>query len=445
MKKNAYIIYICISVAVCIIPLLAMTFHKTEATSENKTLKELPHITDEDGSFNVEYMTEMGDYFSERFAYRQELVSLNGTVVSKMLETSTVEDVIAGKNDWLFYSATLDDFRHDNSESERMLYNMAHNVKLMQDYCEDMGAAFVFTIAPNKNSLYGQYMPSRYQYLINDMSDAERLAPYLVAEDINYVDLFDLFENQDEILYYRKDSHWNNKGAVLSYNALLDKAKKEHERYDYEPEMVFDYIGDLNNMLYANLAEPEMDYKYVDDFPYIYTDQNATVEDTTVETVNESAEGNLLMYRDSFGNSLLPYMASEFGKSYFSKVVPYPMTDVDMVEPTVVIVEKVERHLPTLAKIPPVMLAMEADYSDKIKVEECTCELGKEGEYLKVTGKVTSENISVDSPIYVEVCYADVKKIYSAFCVSSKDSDYGFVAYLPDSGDVQEIAVLTDI
>lgn len=445
MKKSAYIIYICIAIIVCIIPFAAMTYNKTETTSENKTLMELPAIVHEDGKLNVDYMSELGDYFSERFAYRPELVSLNGAVTSRLLHTSTVEDVIVGKNDWLYYSATLDDFRHDNSESERMIYNMARNVKLMQDYCDAQGIDFVFTIAPNKNSLYGDCMPDRYKYICASESDATRLKPYLEAQRVNYVDMFELFGEQDEVLYYRKDSHWNNKGAVLAYNALLDKAGREHNRYDYEPEKVYDYIGDLNNMLYANLAKPEMDYKYVDEFQYTYINPDATVEDNIVETINESADGSLLMYRDSFGNALLPYMASEFGESYFSKVVPYPMTDVDMVDATVVIVEKVERHLPTLAKVPPVMAAIEVVEDNEYVVCKSEWELTVDGDYTKITGSVLPDEIDINAPIYIKVTNDGVSAVYSAFCASSKETDYGYVAYLPGKGEYQEISVLTSV
>jgi len=447
MKKQTYIIYICIAVAICIIPFAAMGIHKTETTSENKTLAKLPSITNEDGSFNINYMSMLGDYFLDRFAFRQELVSLNGTLSAKLLNTSTVDDVIVGDNDWLYYSATLDDFRHDNSVSERMLYNMAHNTRIMQDYCEADGGRFVFTIAPNKNSLYGENMPSKYKYMISAESDAERLAKYLDSEGVNYVDMFELFNSQDEVLYYKKDSHWNNKGAVLAYNALLDAVQVEHESYeDTEPDINNTYIGDLNRMLYADYAEPETDYCYREIFPFAYLNPEATVEDMTIETINPSANGNLLMYRDSFGNSLLPYMASAFENAYFSKVVPYPLSDEDIIEPDVYIVEKVERHLPTLAQVPPQLRAVEI--FEEINATDCEEEtvavsVSDEAGFTKLSGILPSEGIDDDSPIYLKVQYKDDVFVYNAFCVSSKESDFGFAAYInPEIGEIQEISVV---
>lgn len=438
MKKSTYIIYICIVVAICIIPFAGMSVYKNTTTSENKTPAQFPSVTKEDGSVNLDFMSGLGDYFLDRFAFRGQMVSVNSFLSAKLFKTSTVEDVIIGENDWLYYSATLDDYRHDNGVSERQLYNMAHNTKLMQDYCENLGETFIFTIAPNKNSLYGDNMPDRYKYMIGDKSDAQRLLPYLNSEGVNYLDLFELFESQDEVLYYKKDSHWNNKGAVLVYNKLLEEAKVEHETYeDVIPEIVDDYYGDLNKMLYANLAEPESDYKYKDIFPYAYINPEATVEDMTIETINPSADGSLLMYRDSFGNSLLPYMASAFENAYFSKVVPYPMSDTDLCNPDVVIVEKVERHLPTLAQVPPVMKAPVAEMDGDSDTSDLKAEIqiSESGDFTKIEGKVDGTAIDLDSPIYVRVKSSDSDVIYNAFCVSSKSGDYGFIAYVPEGAD----------
>ena len=478
MNKKHYLVYIVIAVLLCFIPFGAMSFYRTETTTENKTLKEMPSLTTENG-YNINILSDLGDYFTDRFAFRNEMVSLNSYISAKLLKTSTVDDVIMGGDGWLYYSATLDDFRHDNPVSERMIYNMAHNVKLMQDYVESEGKTFVFTVAPNKNSLYGGNMPNRYKYTIEARSDVERLIPYLISEGVNYVDIYSLFKSEPEVLYYKGDSHWNNKGAVLAYNALLDAADKDHETYDdTEPEIVSDYYGDLNKMLYSSLAEPEKDYKYREVFPYATLDPNSTVEDDIVETINPSAEGNLLMYRDSFGNSLLPYMASEFENGYFSKVVPYKVSeDLSSTGADVVIAEKVERHLPTLAQVVPEMEApaeyentedisidfgledIELDGEGLVKLLNdkagtsgwnpresdgiATYEITSQGEYLRIDGSVTEGSIDLNSPVYVQIEYGEDIVSYGAFCVSSKEGDYGFTALIrPQEGDITALDIV---
>ena len=241
------------------------------------------------------------------------------------------------------------------------------------------------------------------------------------------------------MLYYDRDSHWNQKGAVLAYNALLDAGGKEHETYEnigtYETN---NYLGDLNRMLYPVGAVPEKEIHYEKEFTYSYNEEGVSVEDTFIQTTSPSGKGSLLMYRDSFGNTLLPYMAETFAQASFSKMVPYPMTDLVTYAPDIVIVEKVERHLPTLGEVPPLMSGPERMLDGEVtQVESSTTfQMKKEGSYYKLTGIADSAYLETDSRLYVEVTDAEKTAVYEAFDVRLKEngvsSDYGFLLYLSE-------------
>lgn len=439
-------LYIFAVIGICLIPFVLMGVRPTDQTTENKKLTEKPVLVDEKG-FNKDFLSDAGDYFTDHFAFRQELVAADAKLRSALFGVSAVDSVIQGENGWLYYEATLDDYQHKNSVSDRMLFNMAHNTALMQEYAELLGKTFLFTIAPNKNSLYGENMPDRYAYTVAEESDAERLLPWLEKEGVHYVDLFELFERQDRVLYYARDSHWNQEGALLVYNALLDACGIEHETWEnIESEIRCDYYGDLNLMLYPVGADPEDDLHFEKEFTYAYSKEGATVEDTFIQTANPSGSGSLLMYRDSFGNSLLPYFAQHFANATFSKVVPYPMTDLITAEPDVVIVEKVERHLPTLSEVPPVMSGLTREIEAEAAAESrTTLQVSEEGSYLKFYGIADEAFMDVDSRIYVEVDDGESREAYEAFCVntggSGTSSDYGFLLYLSrlyvDNSEIQ--------
>lgn len=434
--KGLWLLYIVTVIGICLIPLALMGVRPTAQTTENKKLAEKPVLMDETG-FNKDFLSDAGDYFTDHFAFRQELVAADAKLRSGIFEVSAVDSVIRGENGWLYYEATLDDYQHRNSVSDRMLFNMAHNTALMQEYAELLGKTFVFTIAPNKNSLYGENMPERYNYTVAGESDAERLKPWLEKEGVHYVDLFALFEKQDGVLYYARDSHWNQRGAVLVYNALLDACNIAHETWeDVESEIRCDYYGDLNLMLYPVGAVPEDEVHFKKEFTYGYGKEGATVEDTFIQTTNPEGSGKLLMYRDSFGNSLLPYFAQHFASATFSKVVPYPMTDLVTAEPDVVIVEKVERHLPTLGEVPPVMNGLSRTLDAPVQTAEgsTTLKMKKEGSYYQLSGIADEAAADVDSRFYVEVDDGEKAGVYEAFCVNLSEngtsSDYGFLLYL---------------
>ncbi len=449
-KRIGYLLYIMIVLGICLLPLLAMGIRPDVGNRENRTPAPWPSLYKEDG-FNWAYLQEAGDYFTDHFAFRQELVSADARIRTELFAVSPVDSVIVGKDGWLYYAATLDDYQHKDSVSERMLFNMAHNLALMQEYTQLLGKTFLFTVAPNKNSLYGDSMPDRLNYRLGDNSDMERLMPWLEREKVNYVDLYELFRSRDEVLYYARDSHWNQKGAVLVCNALLDAAGREHENYEEIAfEKTTDYLGDLNLMLFPVTARPEEQIRYQKEFTWEYS-QGDDVEDNFIQTTCENGNGSLLLYRDSFGNSMLPYLAEEFRTAVFSKQVPYPMTDLVTYDPDLVIVERVERHLPTLGRIPPLMSGLSRSLQEEKTVVDsaATLRFSKEGSYWKMEGLADAAYMNTDSPIYLEVEDAAGVKTYEAFCVALSDEgtqDYGYQMYLSEillEGDTFRIRVMT--
>ncbi len=452
IQKIAYSFYLVIVLGICALPLLAMGAAGWQGEMEDGSSVSMPKLYEEEDGLHWDYLSEVGEYFNKHFAFRSELVALDSYVKTTIFGVSPISDVIAGKDGWLYYTATLDDFWHKDPASERMLFNIAHNISLMQQYTESLGMEFIFTVAPNKNSLYYENMPSRLLYQVNAESDIDRLAFWMDKEQINYVDLFSLFEEQEEILYYQRDSHWNQKGAVMVYNALLNACGKEHETYENsQTQIVYDYYGDLNRMLFPTGGKPEQDLRYMGGTEWTYS-KGESVEDSLVITESQEGSQTLLMYRDSFGNSLLPLMAGEYAQAVFSKIVPYTFTDLALYWPDVVIVEKVERHLPTLAEVPPLMGAPEITLEgERIPVESnTTIELSKEGSYWMFSGTVDAEYISTDSRIFLEMTDADGTKAYEAFCVSFTDdgqNDNGFTLYISEislSGDPVNVKVMTE-
>lgn len=440
---------------ICTMPLLAMPFFSSEGSSENRTLSAFPSLKTEEG-INLNYLSDLGAYFSDHYAFREDLVSLNAKITAKIFGVSSEDDIILGTDGWLYYSSTLDDYQHNNSVSERTLYSMARNTKLMQEYSNLLGVDFIFIIAPNKNSLYGQNMPSIYKTNVSPESDARRLLPYLQDESVNYIDLFELFENQDEVLYYKEDSHWTEKGALLVYNTLLDYNGTPHEDYSsVTPEIVNDHVGDLASMLYASNAGFEERLLYIPSPSYSYIN-GANVDDTLINTYNPSGSGNLLMYRDSFGNSLLPFFANAYENAQFSKSVPYQMTDLITASPDLLIVEKVERHIQTLAQVPPVMSAPERfdiEYNSEIPENALVSTSVKDnGIFYEIQGFVKNCTLSLKSNIYIKISTDDSSRIYEAFLIGSKIdgsyNDQGFKAYIPSLDKLPEstnISVIADV
>ena len=428
MKKNRIsVCYVVLVLAICALPLVCMSCARTNDSTENRRLAEFPAIT-VDGKLNTEYLSGLGSYYEDHFAFRNEIVGMDGKIQS-LFGVSSVDTVIKGKDGWLYYTASADDFQGLNVMSDREVQNAIRNLRLMKEFVTDKGAAFVYTVAPNKNSLYPEHMP--YYYVGTELgNNMSKIAP-LIEKDDAYADLFDLFGRSDETLYMKRDSHWNNKGALMAANTLMTALKR-----DFDPFATVaavrkkDAVGDLGRMAYSVFAQPEWNYAYELPGGYTYTDTQ-DVEAALVATQNPSKTGSLLMFRDSFANTLIPILAEHYRQAVFSKAAPYPLERYfSEYHPDDVIVEKVERNLRDFSRTPPIMSAPKRTISGtKTEQTETSAVIGiaispDDGSYYRIEGSLPAE----ETPDAVYVQIGD--DVYEAFTVSSDESDNGFLLYV---------------
>ena len=435
--KKLQVLYIAAFFAVCLVPFVVMAVTGQESSSENRTLAEFPQLKTEEG-INVQWLNDAGGYFQDHFAFRNELVTANALINGKILGTSTASGVIQGTDGWLYYKDSLEDYLGENLLKDRSLYNISHILSLMQEYLAEKNVQFAFTVAPNKNSLYDENMPYYDSYKVSDNKNLINLQKYLKNENVSYVDLYEPLAKADEILYHKRDSHWNNKGAACASDFLLEGLGKEHESYTDETYTVkTDFTGDLDEMLYPLATTPEDEIYYDRQTTFAYVGEVGSNFDPRITTVNPVKTGSLVMYRDSFGNALLPFMADAYGNAYFSRGIPYQLTDVDTMVADTVVVERAERFLPEMAESAPVMPAPERTVStgeDKADPEAVKdLEIITQGNYLKISGRIAEKYLDTESRIYVRT---DGDKVYEAFpndvTLDDGSTDCGgFTLYLP--------------
>ena len=445
--KKIHVVFIILCFAFCLVPSVGMVFtsvgDKTESGDENA----VPTLKDETGEINEDFLSDLGDYFEDNFAFRDRFVDANALVYGKAFNTSTTDQVVLGSDDWMFYSNTLNDYKSDHLMSDRGLFNIVHNLSLMQDYVNENGSKFILTIAPNKNSLYGEHMP--YNYALSDSEDAnnmERLEPLLAEAGINYVNLFEVFEETDEELYLKQDSHWNNVGAALAFDKIMQQTDLEYEDYSSLSYTIKkDHEGDLAAMVYPNSLSTEENYYYDKDWNYEYVYDVTDNMDDWIETISDkNADASLLMYRDSFGESWLPFFADEFGYACFSRLVPYDMNDIIDYQPTYTVVERVERRLSSFAESPIIMEPQEIDLlTADYESSATTVHVVLDGDNYLISGIVDEAWMKADTEIYVSLDTGDgVNHSYQACYISQNMedgsvNDNGYGIYIP-TGKITE-------
>lgn len=345
-----YKIFTAAFLLLCILPSAGMLFLPPTEAAANERLTPVPQLKNEDGSWNQNVLDDATNYIADHFALRQEMVTANAMLQTGLLATSPAEDVIYGTDGWLYYAETLDDYQNRATLTDEEVQQIAQTIADMQAYCEARGAQFVFTIAPNKNSLYPEHMPARY--LQSDSpGNYEKLKPLLEEYGVHYADLFTFLSEQDEILYLKTDSHWKNRGAALAHDFLMETLGLPHTAFaQAEYTTAETHRGDLYEMLYPKGTAREAQQAYETTFSYV--SEPRTAEDILIQTTSPYApNGRLLLCRDSFGNALHSFLAEDFREATITRQMPYPLEQVRAGD--TVIVEIVERNFANLLKYPP--------------------------------------------------------------------------------------------
>ncbi len=438
MNKNGfYVFFIGFFMAVCVLFSGGMFFVEQPKPRANEILTAKPLLRLPDGSINKQYLQNVTDYTADHFAFRANLITAHNVMLAKLFDTSASKDVILGKEGWLYYKQTENDYLGKDVLSDDKIENIAHTLHMTQQYVTQKEAQFIFFVAPNKNSLYGEYMPYEGKTFSNE-SNAKKLIAALQKQNVNYIDFFNLFGQQDEILYHRLDSHWNNKGAALARDIIMGDLglSDEVQWYNENYSVVKNHKGDLYEMLYPMGKELDDNVVFEKEFSFVADSEIHAADDIQIDTTKESKQHSLLLFRDSFGNALYPFLADSFGHSRFSRKMPYPITMMDELGADVVLIEIVERNLANLAKYAPVFPAPVVEL-DTLQVQQSdytvTVQPSDMAGYSCIKG-----NVSQNGNVYIQ--WQNV--VYEAFPVGDGEGQ-AFTAYVPEGteADLQAVFV----
>ena len=428
--KRGQKLFAAIFLIMCMLPSIGMLIFPEEENKANQILAARPRLQTGDHQWNLQFFSELEAYMNDHFAFRQHFITVYDALLNKVFATSGTDQVIVGKEGWLYYADSAPDFLNIPTMTERQAANAAISVSLMQEYALTQGARFLFVIAPNKNSIYPQFMPANYIPAAQE-GNLELMRKAMENCGVKDLDLFKSLRASPERLYHKLDSHWNRKGAALAQQLLMRALGLEGTDYSQRPYQTrTDFPGDLYEMLYpeGNELDENQDYGK---FQYqVYG--AASPDSIRYQTSNPSKEHSLVMFRDSFGNALAPFLAEEFADALFSRAVPYQMDLIRQRQADFVILELAERNLKTLSERAPLMEAPQR----KLEVPEEQCTAGlvavcqPYGKYREITGLFWAETSDIGSRIYAAITGDSGTTVYEAF-PAGEGGQGCFTLYIP--------------
>lgn len=304
--------------------------------------------------------------FNDNFPLRETLIRTGNRLRLAVFGESPVPGVVVGRDGWLFYSMerALDDYLNVLPLPDAIQDAMVRVLAERRDRLAARGIAFYVVVAPDKHSVYPEFLPGRIRPL-RPRSRLDILAGRLPAAGIEVVDLRpDLLKAKSvRRAYWKTDTHWNAWGAFAAASRIVDVLRRRFpdmpplREADYRVEEAETPGGDLAGMLLLPDILRETDIRMIPVDPGAAPKvTRSTVERSSpgladrpgrVTVVTETGDIRLpraLFFRDSFCTAMIPFLAGRFQRAVFVWSNAHHPDIVAAEKPDVVVFELVERY-----------------------------------------------------------------------------------------------------
>jgi hypothetical protein len=242
--------------------------------------------------------------------------------------------------------------------TDAALANWRAAVLRARDWLQAQHIAYVFTIAPDKHTIYADEVPQTI-VRVGELSRADQLFTALqdtgLAIDVRGAE-FDA--KSRERTYQRTDTHWNDRGALVAYQQIIAAVRARvpstppaWTRDDYRPvDRIVEGL-DLARMMGLTRVMREVDLTLVP-----LRARRARVVDPAgaaptgelgrlVTEIDDPSLPRAVIFRDSFTSPLVPFLSEHFSRAVYLWQNDFDADVVKTERPDVVIQEIVGRHL----------------------------------------------------------------------------------------------------
>ena len=340
------------------------------STIENRNLAPLPDVAGKPWKWKVRTFPKLFDaWYSDHFGCRALLLEANALINFSVL--SYEQRVAIGQDGWLFYK--FDPPLFSLSLSQRELASWKSYLERRQRWLAARGIKYLFIVPPDKDSIYPEFLPTSVGHAPEELP-VDQLIRYL-RETSSTVPVLSLRDavlagkaREQSPLYYKQDGHWNTVGAYYGYDAVIGKLSgwfptlHPRPRTDYRvatgPEKVRDiaHLAGLPDSSHTMGAELEPLFT---DAAQQSTIPNANFRNPTIVTEMPGSPGStlprLVMLRDSFTISLMPFLSQNFSHATYFWItgvsIEQEKSIADTVlkeKPDIFIEERLERAMPAV-------------------------------------------------------------------------------------------------
>lgn len=360
MKKSitgAYIVLFVIFICSIHMIFFACSKYVDTGNYENRELYELPSVSD---TGYTGFAKAFENYYNDHIPFRNQLIALNNKVNYYIFHSTTGDQVLLGKDGWLFIKDksqgnAIANYTGEDLLGEDELVQLAENITYNKKFLDEKGIEFVILISPNKSRVYSEYMPDYLGEPAKEYAVKQAIEYLRANTDVRIVYDYDaLMDAKNELsvdnitVYHKIDTHWNNVGAYIGSRELLSELGVELPAVNDNSisiEAIPNVDGDLAGMLHMkeDFENAENNYNVTG-----YSRNNITkVQDDfnqVIEYISDADDDRTVyMSRDSFATAMGEYIGTQFARTYMRHHDTYSRQDLETVEPDVFVYEVVER------------------------------------------------------------------------------------------------------
>ena len=270
------------------------------------------------GSFQEEYE----EYINDQFPLRNQWISIK-SLNEYLLGKIENNGIIYGENKWLFEKFT-----------SLNKVKLSNNINAINQFSKKYDKSVSVMIVPNSYEIYNEDLP-RGLYQIEQEKIIKDLYSNLIYS--NNINLLDKFKNEkNNYIYYKTDHHWTTYGAYLAYCSFIESIGMKPINLNYynsneingfygsyfSKAKPFNISSDI--IKYYDFEDLEMNILGEEVYNSIYDFSKINSRDkysmfirgnnalTIINNKNLKNGKKILVIKDSFANSLVPFLTQNF-------------------------------------------------------------------------------------------------------------------------------------
>jgi len=290
--------------------------------NENRYLTKFPILSIEN-VFSGKFMVQLENYIADNFPFREDFLGFKSSLY-KILGVYKQSDVYYGYDNKLYQ-----EYKKPNNNDVI--------IKRVNKLVENVNSDVYFMLVPTSIYVNNDKI-SRFN---NSFDQGITIDYFKDNLNTSFIDVRNtLVSNKDDYLYYGTDHHWTTRGANLAY---LEYCKSIGiECNDYNFSVVNDkFLGTL----YSKVLDDSLEYDYIEKIDddtnyYVYYDDTKEISDSLynykyleekdkysffldnnhsliyIENLDIDNEESILIIKDSYANSFIPLIASNYKYIY---------------------------------------------------------------------------------------------------------------------------------